>query len=574
MKKLLLAVLLLASIFCVAQANRNDVVIDEIMADPSPPVQLTKGLPEVEFIELKNNSQKVFNLNGWKISDATTTATISMNFMLLPDSFVVISTTGGAALLSPFARSIGVTNFPSLNNDGELIYLTSKDGKMIHALEYSSKWYQNDVKSNGGWTLEMVDTKNTCSGASNWTASKNSLGGTPGRKNSIDAINPDKIPPALLRSYATDSINIVIIFDEPLDSSSAAMAVNYFISDDIGNALFAIAVGPLFDKVMLRLQRPLEGNKTYSILAKNINDCAGNQIGMLNTARVGPAFMVDSFDVVINEILFNPKPAGLDYVELYNRSKKTIDLKDLYLANKTTSGSIGSLKQLSISSRLFFPGDYLVLTESAAIIKQQYHAKNADAFLELNALPSYPDDLGTVILLNTTGRLIDQVSYSEKWHFKLIDNDKGVALERIDFNKPSQDASNWHSAATSMGYGTPTYQNSQFMNSSVADGNITLIPQTFSPDNDGYNDFITVTYNFPEPGYVCNIILYDLNGRAVKYLTRNALCGLTGYFRWDGLDEKNNKLPVGIYIMISEIFNLKGKTKKFKNGIVLAKKLT
>jgi flagellar hook assembly protein FlgD len=170
--------------------------------------------------------------------------------------------------------------------------------------------------------------------------------------------------------------------------------------------------------------------------------------------------------------------------------------------------------------------------------------------------------------------LIDQVSYSEKWHFKLIDNDKGVALERIDFNKPSQDASNWHSAATSMGYGTPTYQNSQFMNSSVADGNITLIPQTFSPDNDGYNDFITVTYNFPEPGYVCNIILYDLNGRAVKYLTRNALCGLTGYFRWDGLDEKNNKLPVGIYIMISEIFNLKGKTKKFKNGIVLAKKLT
>ena len=57
-------------------AERFDVVITEIMADPSPVV----GLPNAEFIEVKNVSSTPFNLNGWKISDATSTATITTSF--------------------------------------------------------------------------------------------------------------------------------------------------------------------------------------------------------------------------------------------------------------------------------------------------------------------------------------------------------------------------------------------------------------------------------------------------------------------------------------------------------------
>ncbi len=573
MKWIFILAFIFAFQFASGQANRLDVVIDEIMADPVPPACITNGLPEVEFIELKNTSQKAINLSGWKISDATTTATININFILQPDSFVIIGSMNAASLLSPFGRSLGVSNFPSLDNNGELIYLTSKEGKIIHAVEYNISWFQNAVKSTGGWTLEMIDTKNACSGASNWIASQNYLGGTPGKKNSVDAINQDKMPPALLRSFATDSIDLTLIFDEPLDSLSAAIASNYYISNDIGTAVSAVTPGPIFNKVLLKLQRPLKKNMVYYITAKKTSDCAGNEIGLMNNTKVGLASLIDSQDVVINEILFNPKPGGVDYVEIYNRSKKIVDLKDLYLANLNTSGSPGSLKQLSFSPSFLYPGEYLVITENANSIKQHYYAKNHDAFLELASLPSYPDDRGSVILLNGSGKLIDEVSYLEKWHFKLIDNYEGVALERIDYNKPSQDPGNWHSASTSIGYGTPGYQNSQFMSEQLSDATIAVTPEIFSPDNDGFNDFATITYSFPEPGYVCNISFYDLNGRAVRYLTRNAICGLTGYFRWDGLDEKFNKLPVGVYVMISEVFNLKGKTKKFKNGIVLARRL-
>jgi hypothetical protein len=550
-------------------ANRYDVIIDEMMVDPSPQA----GLPNAEFIELKNASAQSFNLNGWRISDGTSTATITVNFTLQPDSFVVICSNNAVPLLSAFGKTIGVSGFPSLDNDGDLIFLKSKEGVSIHAVEYNTSWYQNPVKSEGGWTLEMMDTKNPCSGYSNWKASVDPKGGTPGQKNSVDGNNADATAPALIRAFVTDSLNITLTFDEPLDSNTASLINNYSISDGVGAPQKATAAGPLFNKVLLQLNVSLQRNKVYTIIAKNVSDCKGIAVGIKNTARIGVSAIAGSFDVVINEILFNPKPDGADYIELYNRSNRIINLKELYIANRNSTGAISSLKQLAAEDVLFFPQDYLVATENAAMVKQQYTAKNPEAFAEISSLPSYPDDKGTVVLLNNLGEIIDELRYEEKWHFALISNNEGVSLERIDYNKPTQDKGNWHSAATDAGYGTPTYRNSQFKLADVVQGTIAISPEVFSPDNDGFDDFLTVHYQFPEPGYVCNITIFDAGGRPVRNLVRNGLCGLNGYFRWDGLDEKNQKLNMGIYVVLTEVFNLKGKVKKFKNVVTLAKRL-
>jgi hypothetical protein len=187
-------------------------------------------------------------------------------------------------------------------------------------------------------------------------------------------------------------------------------------------------------------------------------------------------------------------------------------------------------------------------------------------------MPSYNDDKGDVIILNAQGRITDELQYDEKWHFKLIDNREGIALERIDYNAPTQQPDNWHSAATSVGYGTPTYKNSQYKINEGVQGEITVIPEIVSPDNDSMDDFATINYIFPSPGYVANITIFDAAGRIVRYLQRNALCGIKGNYRWDGLGEKNQKLSVGIYIIYTEIFNVEGKKKQFKNTIVLARR--
>lgn len=545
-----------------------DIVIDEIMADPTPQV----SLPNNEWIELKNTSPFTIDLQGWHIADATGQSGPMPSYNLKPDSFVVVCTGSAVAALSAYGPTIAVTNFPSMDNISDAIYLTSPQGKVIHAVNYTNDWYQNELKKDGGWTMEMIDTKNPCSGFNNWKASTNLKGGTPATKNSVDGVNQDKTSPQLLRAFTTTANDITLVFDEPLDSLKGATAANYSISDGIGMPQAAITIAPAFDKVSLHLATALQAGKVYTVTVANVTDCAGNVISSANTVKVGLSSVADSLDIVINEVLFNPPSNGVDYVEIYNRSNKIIDLKQLYIANRNSLGVISSITQLSTENYLLFPQDFMVITENPDIVRSQYITKNPGAFVRVASMPSFSDDKGDVIILNAQGNIIDELAYSEKWHFKLIDNNEGVALERIDYDGPTQSEDNWHSAATSVGYGTPTYKNSQYKITDQLQGDIKVTPEIISPDNDGMDDFATIEYNFPEPGYVANITIFDAVGRTVRYLQRTALCGTKGNYRWDGLGEKSQKLPVGIYIIYTEVFNLNGKKKQFKNTIVLARR--
>ncbi|MBK8494516.1 MAG: lamin tail domain-containing protein [Chitinophagaceae bacterium] len=549
-------------------AGRNDIVIGELMADPSPPV----SLPNNEWIELCNISATAFNLLGWRIGDASGQSGPMPSYILLPDSFVIVCTGSAVATMSAFGPAISVTGFPSLDNTGDQIFLRSPQNRIIHAVSFTDNWYGNALKKEGGWSLEMIDPKNPCSGITNWTASNDVKGGSPGTKNSVDAVNPDISSPQLLRAFAADSLHITLVFDEPLDSVKASVTANYTVSDGIGLPQLAMPIVPAFEKVILRLNSPLIRGTVYTITVSAVTDCAGNQVDTKNMVRVGLSSVADSLDIVINEILFNPLSNGTDYVEMYNRSEKIIDLNQVYIANRNSAGVVSNIKQLSADSYLFFPMDFMVITEDPGIVKRDFITQNMDAFVTVPSMPSFNDDKGSVITLNAQGHITDELNYDEKWHFKLIDNKEGVALERIDHNAPTPDPGNWHSAATSVGYGTPTYKNSQYRIDLQLQGEITVMPEIISPDNDGMDDFATIGYHFPSPGYVANISIFDANGRLVRYLQRNALCGITGYFRWDGLGEKMQRLPVGIYIIYTQVFNLEGKKKAFKQVIVIARR--
>lgn len=548
--------------------NRFDVVIDELMADPYPPV----ALPNYEWIELKNSSAAPVNLQGCRLANLSRQSGPMPNFVLRPDSFVIVCTASAVPALSAYGKTIAVTGFPSLINTGDRITLINARGMVIHCVYYTDAWYQNDLKKSGGWSLEMIDTRNPCSGISNWKASTDAKGGTPGRKNSTDAINPDRTPPRLLRAYATDSVHITLVFDEPLDSLSAAQVTAYQISDGIGQPASANPQAPVFDHVNLRTTGVLLVNKVYAINVRMVTDCAGNPIGAPGQVYAGLPSPADSLDLVINEILFDPVPMGVDYVEIYNRSKKIIDLKKVSIANRNSSGAVSSITPLSMESYLLFPGSFMVVTTNASVVKRNYITLNPDAFAEVGSMPSFNNDQGDVIILNEQGRIIDELVYSANWHFKLITNPQGVALERIDYNASTPSPDNWHSAAASAGYGTPTYKNSQYRSDLALQGEINVSPGIVSPDNDGMDDFETIAYQFPAPGYVANITIFDASGRIVRYLQRNAICGTNGNFRWDGLGERNKALPVGIYIIYTDVFNLEGKRKQFKNVVVLARK--
>jgi hypothetical protein len=114
-------------------ANRYDIVIDEIMADPTPQI----GMPNNEWIELHNTSSVAFNLSGWRIADAGSQSGPMPPYNLLPDSFVIVCTASAVAAMSAYGPSVSVTGFPSLDNTGDLIYLRSPQNRIIHSVSYT-----------------------------------------------------------------------------------------------------------------------------------------------------------------------------------------------------------------------------------------------------------------------------------------------------------------------------------------------------------------------------------------------------------------------------------------------------
>jgi hypothetical protein len=548
--------------------HRFDVVIDEIFPDPSPQVKL----PHSEFIEIRNVSSNVYNLRNWQMVSGGTSSVIKTDYLLMPDSVTVICATAAENDYEVFGNVITISKFPSLNNDGDTILLLSPEGETIHSVIYDKTWYHNELKSQGGWTLEMIDFRNPCSGEANWTASLDERGGTPGKINSVNGINHDGQPPSLLRTFSSGSNSMVLMFSEPLDSSAASQADHYRM-EPMGPPILALPLPPQFSEVLVEFAHPLDERLVYTLTTSGITDCAGNFIEMLNTARAALPLTPAPGDLVINEILFNPAPNGYDYLELYNRSHKTIDLHQVYLANRQPDGGLKNIVPISTTPYLFFPGDFDVITENSLWVEQNYVVRNTSNMIEISSLPSMPDDEGDIVVLDGLGTVIDELHYHHQWHFALISNEEGVALERIDYNSATQEPSNWTSAASNAGFGTPTYQNAEFRTGQSSQSGISVSPKLFSPDHDGFEDDCLIDFKFSEPGYTANITVFDAAGRPVRYLVQNATLSASGHFRWDGLDDTRHRLPVGIYIVFTEVFTLKGETKRFKNAVTIAGKM-
>ncbi len=545
-------------------AHQYDVVINEVFADPSPSI----GLPEEEFIELYNRSEFTISLKDWEFSDGSTKGAIP-DMAIAPDSFIILCSLPAVGAYSKYGTTFGLNNWPSLNNSGDGLILSNDSGVVIHRVTYKDDWFQNNLKRDGGWSLEMIDTENPCAGAHNWAGSSAQGGGTPGSQNSVFGENRDVLPPFLIRAVVVDSVTIKLLFNEVLDLSKGSDTNIYTIDHGIGNPKYASVDSTDQRNVLIKMPEPMVEKRIYKVTITGISDCVGNSVSGDSYALFGIPEQINPSDLVINELLFNPKLFCSDFVELYNRTNKIIDLEGLYVANLGEGDSLYQVEIISNEGYLVFPQQYIVLSEDIASISRGYMTNNFYSFIEVSDMPSFPDKEGAVILLSNSGERIDQVSYNEDMHFDLMDNVEGVSLERIHFDKPSQDEDNWHSASSTVGYATPGYQNSQFSNFLFGSGTITVEPIVFSPDNDGYRDFVKIHYLFKKHGYTATVSIYDIKGRWIRTLVNNELLGISGTYVWDGLTNEGNKARMGMYIIYFEAFDLEGKMVKTKKTCVL-----
>lgn len=360
-----------------------------------------------------------------------------------------------------------------------------------------------------------------------------------------------------------------IKFSEEVDYTTALNANNYIVNNQVGTPTSIIRGTEDPSMIFLQFSTDFTDGATYELSVSNLKDVNGNVMEDATLEFVFYKAKVN--DIVINEVLFNPYSGGVDFVELFNRSIYPINMLDLRIAKRDAeTGEIENQYRISEYNYLLQPEEYLVITTDTITIQETYNY--GENFIEINTMPSYPDDKGTVVIYDEKDTIIDEFSYFEDIHFGLISDANGVSLERIDYNKPTQDTSNWHSAAESVGFATPGLVNSQYksIDSSAFSGNIELEPQVFSPDNDGYNDQLYINYQFDNGGYAATIQIFDKNGREVKELTNNELIGTSGYWIWDGLDDYGLKARVGMYIIFIKIFDLEGNIEIYKKTAVVA----
>lgn len=544
--------------------SHNDVVINEIFIDPSPSI----GLPEFEYIELYNTTNSSINLSGWTITIGTTEKTFP-NSVIEADSFIILIKEDVIDSFPNNISKIGLTSV-SLTNSGSNIVLKNNVGVVINSISYTDRWYNDDNKSDGGWSIERVNPDLFCEAKNNWRAAKANIGGTPGKQNSIFGETVAISQFRITKAFITDSNKIQVEFNKNLTPLMLQDSSFFIINNS--NPSLNNPLEPFFNRVTLTFDFNFLPNTTYSLSTLGLLDCSGNLIS--NSISFGLPDSVLANQILINEVLFNPNSNGVDYIEIFNNSNSYFDLSKLRVANFFEFGFenyADNPKIITDEITLFSPKSYLVITSDSSKIKDQYFCENPYNFIEISSMPSLPNEGGTICVVHQSlNQIIDAFEYDENMHFSLLETTKGVSLERLSVNSKTQSADNWHSAASTVGFGTPSYKNSQELISQSL-GEITVFPKSFSPNNDGNKDVCAIMWGFSESNLMATIKVFDDNGRFVKNLLVNKMIGNSGDVIWDGTSEGGLQLNTGMYIIWVEVFSINGNVERFKEIVVLSK---
>jgi hypothetical protein len=540
-----------------AGPTSRNVLINEFMADPNPVV----GLPNQEYLELYNPTDTVVDLTGLEIASGGSPITLEEGSRLAARGYVVVTKTEEAEAFRTLGATVIEASLPTFSNASDEISLTFQ-GQNIQTINYTDDWYNDADRNEGGYSIEYVGEGADAGCSASWRASLDAAGGTPGRVNSVLGMSSDVTAPGIAE-IEVGNFGITLTFDEAIDINdftvdlfSFSPAVNFVSPVSFGENAFFLSADLLENTVY-----------TFTILP-DFTDCAGNAPSEAIVLTIAIPTSPMPGDVVINEILFNPGTGGADFVELYNCSDQVFQVQGWQIRNLESTSSTAS--QEITTSRLFLPGDYLTFTPDREDILERFQDVNPSLLIE-QRLPTFGDDDGNVTIDAGVFRL-DAFDYTEDMHSELLSPNDGVSLERLRQKATTQEGSNWYSAASTEGFGTPTRENSQARSGlePVGEETFSIVSPTFSPDGDGFEDFLELSYTTDRAGFLARVRIFDAQGRLVRTLRRTELLGGSGTLRWEGDNDEGRKAKAGLYVLFVELFNPDGEVREEKLVGVLA----
>ena len=495
--------------------NAYDLLITEIMSDPSPVV----GLSEDEFIEIYNNSSAPINLSKTTIQIGSRLF-MPDSFLLEPDSFIVFWD----------------ENIPTLKNNGDSLKILHEN-KVIHRIDYTPLMHDSDFKRNGGWSVELIDFKKPCLINGNWNSSINSSGGSPGKPN--DTEKELTAPQLELNSYCPkNDSQLSVVFTVPIESLETIYEYNL-----------------QYNKAIIDIPK-LDSGSIDSILITNAVTCYEAPFQEINL-KYGLPLNPDSGNIVINEILFNPDENGHDFIEVFNASDKPLDLSKLSFCKRNENNLLESTFKLSNSPFLLLPKEYCVVCPDKKWLSNTF--PKAINILE-SSIPSMNNDAGKVVLLTHSAKIIDEVNYIENWHYSELTNNENVSLEKL--NPTSLNiSSNWSSASSSENYATPGYENSNFIALETTINYFEIANSIITPNADGYKDQLIIHYSLPNVHWTAKINVINYFGTTIHTIGGNILLGKNGTIHWSGILQDKTIINPGIYALKIHAYNLKTQEK-------------
>ncbi|MBN1768782.1 MAG: lamin tail domain-containing protein [Prolixibacteraceae bacterium] len=533
----------------VFEAEYGDVAINEIMADPSPP----QALPDAEYIELYNRSQKNILLHNWQLNIRNNTRSIGDSIVMKPGQYLILCKTDYIEAFSLYGETCGIDRFPSLLNSGANIRLSDSNQQPIDEITYSDEWYQSSDKKEGGYSLERMDANRFCGQTNNWLASDSEAGGTPGIDNSVARDNTDTKAPEIISCELLQTNRIKITFNERIDTA-------FFSKSNIDFAPFEINHIELSKTGFeLEIAPALTNKREYELSIFDLADECGNTAQPLhcrifiNLAQAG--------EILINELLFNPISDGADFIEIYNHSEFPVNLASLYLTTRDGHYALSSLKRFAANSDTLHPASYGLITTDIANIQNTYPVQSSTYFIEAESLPAMHNTEGRIVLLNDSLDVIDEVYYHESMHSEWLTDYDGVSLERVSFTIPTNEKDNWKSASSLAAYATPGAKNSQAeTEEGQSEIDIELSSNALSPNGDNYNDELEISISGNTTDYLISLFVYDVQGIEKKRILNNELGGTSNTIGYNLHDNHDLLLRPGTYILFAEMIHPDKKT--------------
>lgn len=509
------------------------------------------------FVGVYNRSDEAIDMSGLKLEMAGKTLVLPP-FVLYPGEELVLHGTADSLFTSPNTK---VTGWKNPGKEGGWLSLRNVYGDLVDAACYSDTFFIDASQQMGGYSLERTDTSFNCSSPSLWEPSVQK-GGSPGSI-SIHKTDQEETDLHIQSIYPLDSRNLVLGFSyalspgiEPgLDLSPGSNSIEAWYQE-----------GNNYRNWRLVLKDSLWPDQHYLLRLNGVLSCENADTDPLEISIRLPG---NEPKLHINEILFDPVDEEPDFVELINTGTEAVDLKGFVLAAMDPSGNLEDPVAINTTGYLLMPGEYVVITGKGQRLADRYGQYKEEKVLEC-VLPSFPNEEGTVLLLDTAHKVLDSFVYESGMHSPFMTQTEGVSLERIHPAEATNNPSNWTSASATERFGTPGRRNSQYREKGESTEHWQLWSGTFSPDGDGFEDLAMLSYQGLEPGSHATIRVYSLSGNFLFEWVNNWPCGTEGTLNWDGRDSYGQALPFGPFLLWIAWIDPSGKQKVERKILVKA----